>query len=565
MWRNKYISTTTYIKAVCVALLCAAQASVYSQGTVAPVIRHQLFDSTGVVCASCLLNAYTAGTTTRQDTFSDSALLTANANPIVLDSAGRAVIYLSQTTYRFILTTASGTTIWDQDNVDAIPTSAGNTDVTGTAGEALAAGSVVYLSDGTGSLTDGRWYLADSDNTYGSSAASMIGVVQAAIASAASGSIRLTGRITGLTGLTAGDGYYAGATAGALTNTPPTNARFIGTADSTTTLVVGGNPGAVRMPDSDGSHDLVFRTSTNLTADRTVTYTLADASLAMALPPALNINEGRCTLTTALPVTIADVTAATTLYYALYGGNRMTLYDGSNWNIVALSELSLTVPATTNTVYDVFVDYTAGTPALEAVAWTNDTTRATALALQNGVYVQTSDTDSKYVCSFRTTGVSGQTEDSFAKRYVWNYYNRMPRVMRVTEATDSWAYTTATIRQARATATNQLDFVIGVAEVAVEATVSVVVSNSSASVLVYVGIGEDSTSTFTTGFVGGFSETQVVGLLMELKAFRKSYPAVGRHFWSWNEQSEATGTTTWYGDNASQTDVQSGIVGMLMG
>lgn len=54
---------------------------------------------------------YTAGTTTKQDTFSDSDLTTPNPNPIVLDANGQPAdqIYLSPTGYKVVLATPTDT------------------------------------------------------------------------------------------------------------------------------------------------------------------------------------------------------------------------------------------------------------------------------------------------------------------------------------------------------------------------------------------------------------------------------------------------------------------------
>ena len=215
-------------------------------------------------------------------------------------------------------------------------------------------------------------------------------------------------------------------------------------------------------------------------------------------------------------------------------------------------------------MYDVFVDYTAGVPALELVAWSSDTARATSLAVQNGVYVQTSDTDSLYVCSFRTTGVSGQTEDSLVKRYVWNYYNRVPRVMRVIEATNSWAYSTATWRQANAAAGNQLDYVVGVAEVFATVIALGHASTSTNGQEKATGIGYDSTSVVATGCLVALAMGEA-GRILPMPASLRHAPAVGRHTYVWLEISQATATTTWYGDTSGTLAMQSGIEGEIEG
>lgn len=64
-----------------------------------------------------LLYTYAAGTTTPQATYTDSTLGTPNANPVVLDSEGRASVWLGASSYRAILKTAAGATVWDVDNI----------------------------------------------------------------------------------------------------------------------------------------------------------------------------------------------------------------------------------------------------------------------------------------------------------------------------------------------------------------------------------------------------------------------------------------------------------------
>lgn len=275
------------------------------------------------------------------------------------------------------------------------------------------------------------------------------------------------------------------------------------------------------------------------------------------------VNAGLCTcrvsLTSGTAVTTSDVTAATTVYFAPFKGNKIALYNGSTaWAYFTLTQISIAVPATTNTNYDLFV-YDSSGLTLEAVAWTDATTRATAIVFQDGVYVKSGSTTKRYVGSFRTTGSSGQTEDSLAKRYVFSYYNRMKRPMQVLETTDSWAYTTATWRQARATATNQLDLLIGVSEDPVSVIVSATVTNSQAGVSLGLGIGLDSTSANAAGTLYQQPSSDN-GTATATRATWTGYITLGRHVITWLEYSQALGTTTWYGD-AGGTTLQSGITG----
>jgi hypothetical protein len=81
-------------------------------------------DANGNPYSGALLYFYEAGTTTLLDTYSDADLAIAhvNANPVVADSGGLfGAIYLQPRSYKVILKTSGGSTIWTRDNVSAIP------------------------------------------------------------------------------------------------------------------------------------------------------------------------------------------------------------------------------------------------------------------------------------------------------------------------------------------------------------------------------------------------------------------------------------------------------------
>ena len=492
-------------------------------GTYAPNPVFTAWDENGDPMSGALLYTYAAGTSTLLATYSDVALTVPNGNPVVCDSAGRATLFLSATSYKFILKSAAGVTVWTRDNIGAVPSTNIDNDVIGAAGETLTATQVVYLGAGS-------WSKADAD-AASTSTVPVIAFVVADVASAASGTFRLSGRMDGFSGLTPGSDYYVSATAGEITATAPANARYVGRADSITSLIIAPNPAPA------------------------VTTTQLDAKIKA-------ICNGRLSLTTGVPVTFAtDVTAATSLKWVPYLGNEVALYSGSAWVTFALPELSIAVPATTNQMYDVFLDYHATTPFLSLLAWTNDTTRATAITTQDGVPVLTGATGRRHIGVMRTTGVSGQTEVSYAKCYVRNRYNRESRPLRVLEATNSWTYTTATWRQANAATTNQLDVIVD-AEDAIEVHVQSGWEQTNASIAAAVAIGLDSTSAVAPGClfneqaesVGGYKQTAVA-------SYRTVLP-VGRHTLVWLEWSTAgTGTTTWYGDTDGIIAMQSGIHG----
>lgn len=169
---------------------------------------------------------------------------------------------------------------------------------------------------------------------------------------------------------------------------------------------------------------------------------------------------GRLTLTSATPITTANVTGATTLYYTPYAGDKISLYDGTNWATYTFTERSLALGTLTSGLnYDVFLYNNAGTLTLELAAWTNDTTRTTALVLTNGIYLKSGVTTRRYLGTIRTTSTTA-TEDSIAKRFVWNFNNRVEKAL-YKNGTTSHTYTTASWRNWNNDATLRVEFVLG--------------------------------------------------------------------------------------------------------
>lgn len=284
-----------------------------------------------------------------------------------------------------------------------------------------------------------------------------------------------------------------------------------------------------------------------------------DASQLTNIPTG-GIQDFRLTLTSGTPVTTSDVTGATTIYASPCGGNRIALYNGSAWVVRTSAEFSLALGTlTSGKPYDVFCYDSSGTPTLEFLVWTNDTTRATALTTQDGVLVKSGATTHRYMGTFYTTATT-TTEDSDAKRYLWNYYHRRARKMKATDATASWNYTTATYRQANNSTANQLNFVLGVSEDAVRATARGSLTNTNGGVLSVTSIGLDSTSAEATDTIrSAFSTMPAVSYYISPSASFDGYVAAGRHYLAWLEYSEATGTATWYGTN------KQGISGVVFG
>ena len=140
---------------------------------------------------------------------------------------------------------------------------------------------------------------------------------------------------------------------------------------------------------------------------------------------------GRLTLESGVAISSTDQTAKPTLYYTPYSHSSIGLYDTTNsvWTPYNFTQTSLALGTLSSGVnYDTFMYSNSGTLTLAASSWASNTARTTAISLQDGVYVKTSDKSYRYLGTFRTTTTT-TTEDSEAKRFVYNANNQVPRSM----------------------------------------------------------------------------------------------------------------------------------------
>ena len=154
-------------------------------------------------------------------------------------------------------------------------------------------------------------------------------------------------------------------------------------------------------------------------------------------------NGFRLSVQSGVPVPTSDVSSAGTVYWVPGDGNEIALYDADDsvWNVHSSSELS--IPAAGQSTGWNLVDVFAyadggGNVALERLSWDGaadlrDLVRVTPLTWKDGVRVKSGDPTRRYVGSFfcftSAADTTGITEDSRAKRYVWNRDNRAPRLM----------------------------------------------------------------------------------------------------------------------------------------
>lgn len=296
-----------------------------------------------------------------------------------------------------------------------------------------------------------------------------------------------------------------------------------------------------------------------LTVNTTFTAPAASITAAMLAGGAVPFSNGfRLTLTSNTPVTTTDVTGAGTIYLTPHKGNVLFLYVSGAWVRRTTAQVSIALSGlTSGRPYDVFAYDNAGTVTLEVLAWTNDTTRATALAYQDGILTKSGDPTRLYLGSFYTTSTTA-TEDSAANRYLWNYYNRVASFMERKESTASWTYSTATWRQANGSTANQVNFIVGLAEDAFNAVVSGVVRNSGANANASVAVGYDSITVPSGIYTSTDSSLTAAGL--PATGHFSNIPAAGRHYFSWLEVTRAIATGSFDGVNTGTVKfLQSGM------
>lgn len=210
---------------------------------------------------------------------------------------------------------------------------------------------------------------------------------------------------------------------------------------------------------------------------------------------------GRLTLTSNVPVTSADVVGATTVYYTPYMNDRIELWNGFFWQLIQFTQQSLALGTLTSGLpYDVFGFLSSGALALEMLAWSTATARSVNVTQQDGRLCKQTDKTRLYLGTFYTTATT-TTEDSVAKRFLFNEYNRQQRRLFIQDAT-SHTYNVASWRQWNATAADQLAVMVGIYEASllidVLASITAAVTGNFGS----VSIGLDSTTALAIANTG---------------------------------------------------------------
>jgi hypothetical protein len=201
--------------------------------------------------------------------------------------------------------------------------------------------------------------------------------------------------------------------------------------------------------------------------------------------------------------------------------------------------------------------------------WTNDTTRSagTALTRVNGILLNSvsitngpAASRGTYVGTIRSNGAgsadwtlgAAASGGTAAFLSVWNAYNRVNITTNVIDSGTSYTYTSATFRQANASAGNQITLVVGLQEDGLTAAYSQRVDTVAASAAdAQWGIGFDSTTTFQNYARARVHATSAVVEIGTLPAVLNMTPAIGVHVLAAVESGDNVNANTFNGNSSA--------------
>lgn len=502
----------------------------------------QFLQSTGLPYPGGQLFFYLSGTSTPTPTYSDSALTIPNTNPVILDSAGSyGNIFLNPgVTYKVVLEDANSVAhsmvIFTADPVTPVAPST----LTG----------LIWAGVSTGSANA---QIVSAPGFSGQPGQAVVFVAGFAN--------------TGPATLNAGTGAFS------IYQPGPTSPILLAGAE----LDAGAAYVALWVPQLNagaGAFQLV------------APFSLAALGIINPIYPP----QGRLTLVSATPVMTATTTAATSVLYTPYIGSQIPVWNGTAFIMATFTELTNVLAnsstgkagpaaAAANSNYDLFVWSNAGVPTLTrgppwATGGGSNTVRgtgagSTALNLTFGVYTNafavtngpgaglgtyvgtvTTDSGGGTVTWNRGAAASGGTA---ALLGVWNMYNRVSVNALVTDNGAGYTTLGASLRQARASTGNQINFVTGLAEESIYANYSASF-NVANPTSVSSGIGLDSTTVSTTT-TGNFGFNIAAGSVQpSVISAGTIAPVLGIHFIAALESSSSAPNT---GDNNSTNQLSA--------
>lgn len=222
-----------------------------------------------------------------------------------------------------------------------------------------------------------------------------------------------------------------------------------------------------------------------------------------------------------------------------------------------------------------FVSTSSGAPTMTSASIrSNNNTRTTALTYQNGVLVKSGATTRRYLGTIRIGGTAGQTEDSEARRYVWNANNRKDRKLFKADSNNFWTDTSTpngdVWKALNQNATNRICVISGYTEDSIDAQSALCYDNNgnNANGYALAGIGANNPAGNNAGSDGIQYLTQISGTTDTGPAYAALQQTIlGMHFYHatqcvYSSASSGTGTVRIYSrvDSSGNPIRQSGIL-----
>lgn len=463
----------------------------------------RVVDATGALVSGAKIKFFDATTTNTRTVYSDYGLSSSLGSVVYCNSDGapvasqgsstKVLIYTGTTDYKVVITTSADATLFTFDSIKgALDTS---TFLTTSSTSTLSMPNITKSADYT--IVSGDRGKVINANPTG-------------------GNIALT--LTSAT--TLGDGWNVkirhSGTANTITLSGGTFA-YAGTTSSTYTMAVG--------------------ETVEISCDASG-FNIANAIYFPILPPP----QGYLTLTSATPIIVSDVTAATAVYYTPFVGNLIPIWNGVRFMPTVFTEMTLSLSSShsASSIYDVFAFSDSGTLRLvTGPVWSTSTAGSGARGTGAGT-TQLTRADGFWVNAVSMTGRNGSTTYSVGAGYgtylgsicmdgtngqvtcsrtygqsrkwsTWNAYNKQEIYLKAGDATASWTYNSATVRQSNAATTNVYVF-CGLAEDIINLTFTqralATSAGSNGPSSCSIGIGWNST-TAVSGKAGYLRSTNV--------------------------------------------------------
>lgn len=318
---------------------------------------------------------------------------------------------------------------------------------------------------------------------------------------------------------------------------------------------------------------------TTATAKQWITHTDSTGVQNKAQPAITDISgEARFCIRASLSATDPNpqtVGTSTSVYLHPFNGTTFSCLESGVW-VPKKFDTIITVALGTVTAdlpYDIFV-YDADADGLieageyDLVAWTNATTRATALSFQSNIPTKTGATSRTFVCSVLPDSTT-TVKDDITYRGVSNYWNRLPFAFKAVDSTDNWTLSSGATRPFNNSTTLGVGKNVVMSchsDIFVDMMAIAIAAHDTTTEQSAVGIGIDATNTNSSNIFGAgqvIFNTGTMSMLCPLSAKYSGVLSARSHALYPLERSNA-GTVTFYGDASSpNVAAQSGLHGTI--